>query len=58
MNLTHCKSKDQVATENKDNIVYKIDCSNCEAVYFNESKQSLKLHSDEQKRSVKNYDCD
>ena len=27
-----CKPKDQVATENKNNIVYEIDCSNCEAV--------------------------
>ena len=36
-----CKSKDQVATEDKNNIVYEIDCSNCEAVYFGESKRSL-----------------
>ena len=37
-----CKPKDQVATEDKNNIVYEIDCSNCEAVYFGESKRSLK----------------
>ena len=37
-----CKPKDWVATEDKNNIVYEIDCSNCEAVYFGESKQSLK----------------
>ena len=43
------KPKDRVASENKNNIVYEIDCSNCEAVYFNESKRSLKLRSDEQK---------
>ena len=43
-----CKPKDRVASENKNNIVYEIDCSNCEAVYFNESKRSLKLRSDEQ----------
>ena len=24
-----CKPKDRVATEDKDNIVYEIDCSNC-----------------------------
>ena len=35
-----------------------IDCSNCEAGYFSESKRSLKLHSDEQKRSVRNCNCD
>ena len=53
-----CKPKDRVATEDKNNIVYEIDCSNCEVVYFSESKQSSKLRSDEQKRSVRNYDCD
>ena len=48
-----CKPKDRVATEDKNNIVYEIDCSNCEAVYFGESKRSLKSHSDEHKRSVR-----
>ena len=51
-----CKPKDQVATEDKNNILYEIDCSNCEAVYFGESKQSLKLLSDEHKKFVRNYD--
>ena len=45
-----CKRKDRVATEDKNNI--------CEAVYFGESKRSLKPHSDEHKRSVRNCDCD
>ena len=53
-----CKPKDQVATEDKNNIVYEIDCSNCEAVYFGESKRSLKSLSDESKRSIRNCDCD
>ena len=53
-----CKTKNRVATEDKNNIIYEIDCTNCEAVYFGESKRSLKLHSDEHKRSVRNYDCD
>ena len=53
-----CKPKDQVATEDKNNIVYEIDCSNCEAVYFDESKRSLKSRSDEHKRSVRNCNCD
>ena len=53
-----CKPKDRVATEDKNNIVYEIDCSNCQAVYFGESKRSLKLRSDEHKRSVRNCDCD
>ena len=50
--------KDRVATEDKNNIVYEIDCTNSQAVYLGESEQSLKLHSDEHKRSVRNCDCD
>ena len=39
-----CKPKDRVAIEeNKNNIVYEIDCSNCKAVYLNECKWSLKM---------------
>ena len=53
-----CKPKDWVAIEDKNIIVYEIDCSNCLAVYFSESKWFLKLCSDEHKRSVRNCDCD
>ena len=35
-----------------------IECSNCEAGYFSESKRSLKSYSDEQKRSDRNCNCD
>ena len=52
-----CRPKNRVATEDKNNIVYEIDCSNCEPVYFHESKWSLQLCSDEHKRSVRNCDC-
>ena len=52
------KPKDRVATEYKNNIVYQIDYKKCEAVYFGESKRSLKSRSDEHKRSVRNCDCD
>ena len=41
----------------KNNIANKIDCSDCEEVYFSESKQPLKLRWGEQKRSVQNCDC-
>ena len=41
-----------------ESIAYEIDCSNCQAVYFGESKRSLKLRSDEHKRSIKSCDCD
>ena len=47
-----CKPKDQVATEDKNNIVYQIDCSNCKAVYFGESKK------EKQKRTVRNCGCE
>ena len=53
-----CKLKYRVATEDKNNIVYEIDCSNYDTAYFCESKRSLKSHSDEHKRSVRNCDCD
>ena len=53
-----CKPKDRVAIEDKNNIAYEIDSSNCEAVYFDESKRSLKSCSDERKRFVRNCDCD
>ena len=32
--------------------------NNCQAVYFGESKGSLKSRSDEHKRSVRNCNCD
>ena len=53
-----CKPKGRVATEDKNDIVYESDCSNCQAVYFGESKRSLKSRSDEHKRSVRNCNCD
>ena len=53
-----CKPKDRVATEDKNNIAYEIDCSNCQAFYFGESKRSLKSRSDEHKRSGRNCDYD
>ena len=53
-----CKLKDGVATENKKNVVYEIDCSNCETVYFGEYKQSLKPRSVERKKSARNGDCE
>ena len=42
-----CQPEDRVATEDKNNIIYEIDCGNFEAVYFGESKRSLKSPSDE-----------
>ena len=48
------KTKNWITKEDKNNIVYETDCSNCEAVYIRESNRSLKSLSDEHKRSVKN----
>ena len=53
-----CKLKDGIAAEDKNNIVYKIDFSNSEAVCFGKSKRSLKSHADEHKRFVRNCYCD
>ena len=53
-----CKPKDRLAKEYKNIIVYKINCSNSEAIYFGVSKLSLKSRSDELKRSVENCDCE
>ena len=46
------------SAEYKNNIVYEIDCSNCETVYFSESRRSLKSRSDERKKSVRKCDCE
>ena len=53
-----CKPKDWVVTEDKNNIIFEIDCNNCEAVSFGESKRFLKSGSDEHIRSVRKYNCD
>ena len=49
-----CKPKDRKAAEDKNNIFHDMDCSNCNAVYFGESKWSLKSRSNEYKILV---DC-
>ena len=53
-----CKPKTQAATEDKNNIVYGTDCSNCQEVYFCESKRSLKLGSYNTKYLSGICDCD
>ena len=51
------KTKDHVASEDRKNIFYGIDCSYCEADYFGNFKQSLTLESNERK-NLKNSDCE
>ena len=41
-----CEPKYRVATKGKNNIIFETDCSNCEAVYFDEFKRYFKLRSD------------
>ena len=47
-----CGPKDRVATEDKNNIVDEINCSNYETVYFDESKRSLKSRTDKPKNEI------
>ena len=52
------KSRDQVTAEDTNNIAYKTDCCNCEAVYFDESEWSLKPRSGKHKISARNKNCE
>ena len=47
-----------MTTENENNIVYEIDRSNFETVYFGESKRTLKSRSHEDKRYARNFNCE
>ena len=51
-----CKPKSSVTTEQKISIVYKVHCTNCQAVYFGESKRSFKSRFNWHMRPVKNCD--
>ena len=53
-----CKPKDQVATEEENNIVCESECSNYEAVYFGKRKRSLKSCSHKHQRSVRSWDSE
>ena len=48
----------QVTAEDTNNIAYKTDCCNCEAVYFDESEWSLKPRSGKHKISARNKNCE
>ena len=50
--------KDRVDIGKQNNVIYKIPCSDCEAVYISESKRSLAQRSSEHKHAVKNGDTD
>ena len=44
-----CKLRDQVATGDKNNAVFKIDCSNCEAVYFRYKIREILIKNQKEK---------
>ena len=52
--LSH--AKDPVPLEQRNNIVYKYDCKDCEAVYFGESKRTLAERTKEHNRAVRAAD--
>ena len=52
--LSH--AKDPVPSEQRNNIVYKYDCKDCEAVYFGESKRTLAERTKEHTRAVRAAD--
>ena len=52
--LSH--AKDPVPSEQRNNIVYKYDCKDCEAVYFRESKRTLAERTKEHTRAVRAAD--
>ena len=48
----HCKCKDGVASEYKNNIVYEIHCNNYEAVYLSESKCCDQINTKDLSKTV------
>ena len=52
------KPKDAVPQEQRNNIVYKIPCKDCDATYIGESKRSFKVRSSEHMRAVRNMDIE
>ena len=50
------QAKDPVPSEQRNNIVYKYDCKDCEAVYFGESKRTIAQRTKEHTRAVRAVD--
>lgn len=50
--------KDPVDSNQQNNVVYKIPCSDCNAVYIGESKRTLDQRVKEHERAVRNGDTD
>ena len=48
--------KDSIAEHEKNRLVYKIPCADCEFVYVGQTKRDLKSRVAEHKRAVKNVE--
>ena len=53
-----CHPKDPVQKSEQNNIVYKIPCNDCNAIYIGESKRSMQTRAKEQDRAVRNGDVE
>ncbi|KAH9591950.1 hypothetical protein MS3_00004042 [Schistosoma haematobium] len=51
-----CKPKDEITKENKSNIIYKINCTNCDKHYIGQSGRPLHLRLHEHQLAVKRHD--
>ena len=51
-----CKPKDKVLDKEKSGHVYQISCRDCDAVYIDETGQSLETRKREHNDAVKNFD--
>ena len=51
-----CKPKDEMAKEDKTNIIYKINCTNCNKHYIGQSGRPLHLRLHEHQLAVKRHD--
>ncbi|XP_024891138.1 uncharacterized protein LOC112466975, partial [Temnothorax curvispinosus] len=50
------KSKDRLATNKETNVVYKIDCENCDASYIGQTKRHLETRLKEHFSDIKKHD--
>ena len=50
------RAKDPVLSEERNNIVYKYDFEDCEAVYFGESKRTVAQRTEEHTRALRAAD--
>ena len=47
------KPKDPIPKEDRNNVIYQLDCKDCEAVYVGETKRTLNIRTNEHISAVK-----